>query len=304
VNRTLLPLVDRRNPVRELAAPRAVGQIGQLALIATDLVLLGRLGTTALSAAGLAVLLFNQLRTTGAGLVGTVGERVASAVTRAEARARAGVSAGVGLRTGGELHAGGGSGQDRAGTWRRSAEYEVRDLVRGAVAVATAAGAAGALIMIGCGRLIGLLSQDPRFAAPAQAMLIALAPGLLPYLWCQALRQYGLGMRRPAALAPVTLLSVGLNLGLSWVLGFGAGPVPGFGVAGIGAATGLVQLLSLGVLYLAMRHDPVLAPMLSLAGWRASWPAVRRLLRSGGRTHGRGGALGPAVVLLLGPEFA
>jgi hypothetical protein len=42
--------VDRRNPVRELAAPRAVGQIGQLALLATDLVLLGRLGATALGA--------------------------------------------------------------------------------------------------------------------------------------------------------------------------------------------------------------------------------------------------------------
>jgi MATE family multidrug resistance protein len=281
--------VDRRNPVRELAAPRAVGQIGQLALLATDLVLLGRLGATALGAAGLAVLLFNQLRTTGAGLVGAVGERVASALTRAEARARAEVRTAVGLCT---------------GTWRRSAEYEVRDLVRGAVAVATVAGVAGALIMIGCGRLIGLLSQDARFAAPAQAMLIALAPGLLPYLWCQALRQYGLGMRRPAASTRVTLLSVGLNLGLSWVLGFGAGPVPGFGVAGIGAATGLVQLLGGGLLYLAMRRDPVLAPMLSLAGWRTSWPAVRRLLRSGGPTNRPGGVLGPAVVLLLGPEFA
>jgi MATE family multidrug resistance protein len=281
--------VDRRNPVRELAAPRAVGQIGQLALLATDLVLLGRLGATALGAAGLAVLLFNQLRTTGAGLVGAVGERVASALTRAEARARAEVRTAVGLRT---------------GTWRRSAEYEVRDLVRGAVAVATVAGVAGALIMIGCGRLIGLLSQDARFAAPAQAMLIALAPGLLPYLWCQALRQYGLGMRRPAASTRVTLLSVGLNLGLSWVLGFGAGPVPGFGVAGIGAATGLVQLLGGGLLYLVMRRDPVLAPMLSLAGWRTSWPAVRRLLRSGGPTNRPGGVLGPAVVLLLGPELA
>ena len=289
MDRTLLTPVDRRNPVRELAAPRAVGQIGQLALLATDLVLLGRLGATALGAAGLAVLLFNQLRTTGAGLVGAVGERVASAVTRAQARARAEVRTAVVLR---------------AGTWRRSAEYEVRDLVRGAVAVATVAGVAGALIMIGCGRLIGLLSQDARFAAPAQAMLITLAPGLLPYLWCQALRQYGLGMRRPAASTRVTLLSVGLNLGLSWVLGFGAGPVPGFGVAGIGAATGLVQLLDGGLLYLTMRRDPVLAPMLSLAGWRTSWPAVRRLLRSGGPTNRPGGVLGPAVVLLLGPEFA
>jgi hypothetical protein len=125
VDRTLLTPVDRRNPVRELAAPRAVGQIGQLALLATDLVLLGRLGATALGAAGLAVLLFNQLRTTGAGLVGAVGERVASAVTRAEARARAEVRTAVGLR---------------AGSWRRSAEYEVRDLVRGAVAVLSLAG--------------------------------------------------------------------------------------------------------------------------------------------------------------------
>ena len=194
MDRTLLTPVDRRNPVRELAAPRAVGQIGQLALLATDLVLLGRLGATALGAAGLAVLLFNQLRTTGAGLVGAVGERVASAVTRAQARARAEVRTAVGLR---------------AGSWRRSAEYEVRDLVRGAVAVATVAGVAGALIMIGCGRLIGLLSQDARFAAPAQAMLIALAPGLLPYLWCQALRQYGPGARADAVTGRLAHLLAG-----------------------------------------------------------------------------------------------
>jgi hypothetical protein len=75
-------------------------------------------------------------------------------------------------------------------------------------------------------------------------------------------------------------------------------------VAGIGAATGLVQLLGGGLLYLAMRRDPVLAPMLSLAGRRTSWPAVRRPLRSGGPTNRPGDVLGPAVVLLLGPEFA
>ncbi|WP_028926911.1 MATE family efflux transporter [Pseudonocardia acaciae] len=259
-----------------LATPLALTQLAQVALTTTDTVMLGRLGATALAGGGLAIVLFNQLRTMGVGLVTAVGNQVAAAVSRAET-------------TGG---VDGGSARD-----------EVRDLVRAAVAVATVAGVLGGLVMVGFGQLLGWLGQDAEVAALTRTMLVTLAPGLLPCLWFQALRQYSVGMRRPRALLVITLVSIVINAGLNLLLGFGAGSWPGLGVAGIGTATSLVYLLTFGLLYRAVRRDPELAPALSLAGWRASAPTVRRLLRLGfpiAATYGSEAGFFSVVALVMG----
>ncbi|WP_240482910.1 hypothetical protein [Rhodococcus opacus] len=51
----------------------------------------------------------------------------------------------------------------------------------------------------------------------AMPMLAALAPGLIPCLWFQVIRQYTVGMRRPKALLLITIPSVLINIGLNWV---------------------------------------------------------------------------------------
>ncbi|MGW8779879.1 MATE family efflux transporter [Streptomyces sp. NPDC055796] len=237
-----------------LAVPLALTQLAQVALTTTDTVMMGLLGTEALAAGGLALVVFNQLRTMGVGLVTSVGNQVAAAAARAEKAGQADAEEG---------------------------EDEIRALVRAAMAVATLAGIAGAVLMILTGQAATLLGQDAVVADRAQGMLAALAPGLVPCLWFQAIRQFTVGMRRPQALLRITLASVAVNAALNWVFIHGTFGLPVLGLTGIGVATSSVHLLSFLALHLSARRDARLAPLMRLDFWRADAPTVRRLLGLG-----------------------
>jgi multidrug resistance protein, MATE family len=59
-----------------LATPIALTQLAQVALTTIDIVMIGVLGVEALAAGGLAIVLFNQVRTMGVGLITAAGNRV------------------------------------------------------------------------------------------------------------------------------------------------------------------------------------------------------------------------------------
>ncbi|WP_373300563.1 MATE family efflux transporter [Streptomyces hiroshimensis] len=236
-----------------LAVPLILTQLAQVALTTTDTVMMGLLGTRDLAAGGLAIVIFNQLRTMGVGLVTSVGNRIAAAAARAEA-------------------AEGDSAESDEG---------VRKTVRASTAVATLAGLAGAVLMLLIGQALPLLGQDEAVADRAQTMLPALAPGLLPCLWFQAIRQFTVGMRRPQALLQITIASVAVNAGLDWLLIHGTWGLPELGLPGIGVATSTVYLLSFLALYASARRDSVLAPLLSLNALRADRATVRELIGLG-----------------------
>ncbi|ATZ22997.1 Multidrug resistance protein MdtK [Streptomyces lavendulae subsp. lavendulae] len=252
-----------------LAVPLALTQLAQVALTTTDTIMMGLLGTEALAAGGLALVIFNQLRTMGVGLVTSVGNQIAAAAARAEKADRTGADA---ADT---------QGTDTQGTDANGTDADgdgIRALVRAAMAVATLAGIAGALLMIGTGQAATLLGQDAAVAHRAQGMLAALAPGLVPCLWFQAIRQFTVGMRRPQALLQITLASVAVNAALNWGFIHGTFGLPELGLTGIGVATSSVYLLSFLALYASARRDAELAPLLRLDFWRADAPTVRRLL--------------------------
>ncbi|GHG72948.1 MATE family efflux transporter [Streptomyces griseocarneus] len=236
-----------------LAVPLVLTQLAQVALTTTDTVMMGLLSTRDLAAGGLALVIFNQLRTMGVGLVTSVGNRIAAAAARAE-------TAGGDTARGGE---------------------EIRGIVRASVAVATLAGLAGAAVMLLVGHALTGLGQEAAVAARARTMLLALAPGLLPCLWFQAVRQFTVGMRRPQALLRITLASVAVNAGLNWLLIHGTWGLPELGLPGIGVATSVVHLLSFLALYASARRDTVLAPLLSLNALGADRAGVRELVRLG-----------------------
>ncbi|MER8046742.1 MATE family efflux transporter [Streptomyces sp. NPDC094032] len=242
-----------------LAVPLILTQLAQVALTTTDTVMMGLLGTTELAAGGLALVIFNQIRTMGVGLVTSLGNQIAAAAARAE-------------------HA----GADAAGRpAEEPAHREVQALVRAGLAVATLAGIAGALVMIGIGQLLSLLGQDAAVVDLTRTMIYALAPGLLPCLWFQAVRQFTVGMRRPQALLRITLASVGVNAALNWVLIHGTFGLPRLGLTGVGIATSTVYLLSFLALYAAAKRDAELGPLLTLDITRADAATVRRLLALG-----------------------
>jgi multidrug resistance protein, MATE family len=237
-----------------LAVPLVLTQLAQVALTTTDTVMMGLLGTTELAAGGLALVVFQQIRTMGVGLITSVGNRIAAAAARAE-RATACT---------------GGTGPE-----------EIRGIVRAGLAVATLAGVVGALVMVLVGQALPLLGQDAAVVDPARSMLLALAPGLLPCLWFQAVRQFTVGMRRPQALLRITLASVAVNAALNWVLVHGTFGLPRLGLPGIGTATSGVHLLSFLALCLAARRDAELAPLLATDITRTEATTVKRLLGLG-----------------------
>ncbi|WP_030154224.1 MATE family efflux transporter [Streptomyces sp. NRRL S-244] len=241
-----------------LAVPLILTQLAQVALTTTDTVMMGFLGTTELAAGGLAIVIFNQLRTMGVGLVTSVGNQIATAAALAERAA-----------------------DESDGNAGERAQDEVRSIVRASMAVATLAGLAGAVLMILIGQALTWLGQDAEVVDLTQTMLFALAPGLLPCLWFQAVRQFTVGMRRPQALLQITIASIAVNAGLNWILIHGTFGLPRLGLTGVGIATSGVYLLSFLALYFSAKKDKELAPLLTLDLTKADAATVKRLVGLG-----------------------
>ncbi|MGW0121539.1 MATE family efflux transporter [Streptomyces sp. NPDC003327] len=272
--RTLL--TDSR-ALAALAVPLALTQLAQVALTTTDTIMMGLMGVEALAAGGLALVVFNQLRTMGVGMVTAVGNQVAAAAARAES-----------------------ADGDAA---RAEADEDVRDLVRAALALATLAGLAGAVLMVLIGHAVAWLGQDPTVVETAQPVLYALAPGLIPCLWFQAIRQFTVGMRRPQALLQITIASIAVNAALNWGFIHGTWFLPELGLPGIGVATSTVYLLTCLALYASTRRDPDLAPLLDVRVWKARPATLRRLTGLGtpiAATYGSEAGFFFVVALIVG----
>lgn len=260
-----------------LAVPLALTQLAQVALTTTDTVMMGLMGAEALAAGGLAMVIFNQLRTMGVGMVTAVGNQVAAAAARAES-----------------------ADTDDS---RAQADDDVRDLVRAALALATLAGLVGAALMILIGHAVAWLGQDASVVNAAKPVLYAMAPGLIPCLWFQAIRQFTVGMRRPQALLQITLASIAVNAALNWVLIHGTWGMPKLGLAGIGVSTSLVYLLSCLALYVSTVRDPQLAPLLDIRIWKTSGATLRKLTGLGApiaATYGSEAGFFFVVALMVG----
>ncbi|MFB6943745.1 MATE family efflux transporter [Streptomyces sp. NPDC056237] len=254
----LTTLLRDSRALATLAVPLILTQLAQVALTTTDTVMMGFLGTQELAAGGLAIIIFNQLRTMGVGLVTSVGNQIAAAGARAEQAA-----------------------QDANRDGQGQSREEVRGIVRASMALATLAGIAGAVLMILIGQALPWLGQDGAVADRAQTMIFALAPGLLPCLWFQVIRQFTVGMQRPQALLQITIASVAVNAGLNWILIHGTWGLPRMGLTGVGIATSSVYLLTFIALYLSAKKDTTLAPLLSLNLMKADPEVLKRLLRLG-----------------------
>ncbi|KQY38918.1 MATE family efflux transporter [Nocardia sp. Root136] len=255
-----------------LATPIALTQLAQIAVSTTNLALMGTLGVREVAAGGLALVLFNQIRTMCVGLITGTGNQIAGAL---------------------------GAAGKRGG----SADAKVRAVVRAAFVIATLAGLLGGALLIGLGWVLPWLGQDAAVLELARPMMIALAPGLLPCLWFQVLRQYTVGMQRPQALLLVTLGSVALNLVLALAFIHGWAGIPVMGLTGVGIATSLVFLITFGVFWAMVRHDEQLGRTLPSTPWPVCWATVREELRLGtpiALTYGSEAGMFSVLALVMG----
>ncbi|MFF5476641.1 MATE family efflux transporter [Streptomyces sp. NPDC012935] len=271
----LTTLLHDSRALATLAVPLALTQLAQVALTTTDTVMMGLMGAEALAGGGLALVIFNQLRTMGVGMVTAVGNQVSAASARA----------------------------DEEDELTDEAREEVRDIVRAALALATLSGIVGALVILLIGQAVAFLGQDPEVVDTAWPVLLALAPGLIPCLWFQAIRQFTVGMRRPQALLQITIASVAVNAALNWGLIHGTWILPELGLAGVGVSTSLVYALTCLALYASARRDPKLAPLLDIRIWKARPATLRRLTGLGvpiAATYGSEAGFFSVVALIIG----
>jgi multidrug resistance protein, MATE family len=249
-----------------LAAPLILTQLAQVALTTTDIVMMGMLGAREVAAGGLALTLFNQLRTMGTGLVTGTGNLVAFA-----------------------------NGQNDPA--------QIRRLVRASFALTTLAALAFALLLLVIEQPLVWLGQDPSIARQAALYLAAAAPGMLPCLWFQALRQYTVGLRKPGPLLAITIVSITLNAALDYALMFGRFGLPKLGLVGIALATSSVYLLSFLMFLGVVLGRRELAAHLSLAVWRTDLAALSRTWKMGlpiAATYGSEAAFFTVVTLVIG----
>ena len=239
-----------------LSAPIAGIQFAQIALTSTDLIMMGMIGMEAVAAGGLAALLYNQFRTMCVGMVTGLGNLVAESIGRAERR----------------------SDDLRMDT---TAQAEIQDLIRSALFLATAVAVLGGGLLAGLGFCLQWLGQDPDLVLLARPVMMALAPGLLPMVWLNVLRQFAVGMRRPGSLFWVTLLSIAVNATLNAIFIYGWLGIPKLGLVGIGLSTSAVQLWSFAVYLRSLRRDPALRTYLSLALWKAKPSTVAKIAKMG-----------------------
>ncbi|RDI50771.1 MATE family efflux transporter [Nocardia mexicana] len=261
-----------------VAGPVIGIQLAQIALTTVDLAMMGLLGVAAVAAGGLALLLYNQIRTMCVGMVTGVGNMVSGAVGRADKR-------------------GGDAELDE------QARDEIRGYLRAAFAVATLTSVAGAIVLIAIGYLLGALGQRPEVVDAARSIIWTLAPGLVPMLWLNVLRQFAVGMRRAGSLMRVTILSIGVNALLNAVFIYGWLGLPELGLAGIGLATTIVQLWTCGTYLVSVRRDDLLGSLLTVRGWRADLATVRQITAMGtpiSLTYGAEAAITSVATLMMG----
>lgn len=221
--------------------PLALTQLGQIAMMTTDLAFVGRLGGEAVAAAALASTVYFVSFTFGMGLVSAVAPLAAQAFgARNPHRVRRSL---------------------RVGFWAAL-------LIALPIMVFPLRGE----------QLLLLLGQSPAAAKLAQQYLFGLAWGILPALWFLAIRGFMSAVNRPEPILWITLAAIPANAVLVYLLMHGAFGLPRLGLFGVGFASSLVNLGTfLAGLWFSARRRPFRKFHVLGHLWRIDWDLMRQL---------------------------
>ncbi|MGY0570457.1 MATE family efflux transporter [Bradyrhizobium sp. RDM12] len=228
-----------------LAVPMMLTQLGQIAMITSDLALIGRLGEDAVAAAALAHTVYFVSFTFGLGLMAAVSPLAAQAFGAGDVR-RIRLSLRVGL-------------------W-------VALLISLPMMASPLYGE----------HILIALGQAPHSASLAQRYLNGLAWGIAPALGFIALRSMMSAVNRPQPPLWITLAAIPANFVLVYCLIHGLFGLPELGLFGAGLATTLVNLGTfIAALAIAAWRRPFADyhPLAHL--WRIDWPLMRQLIAIG-----------------------
>jgi multidrug resistance protein, MATE family len=240
-----LPLLDELIETLKLAAPMALTQLGQIAMMTTDLAFIGRLGGDAVAAAALAGTVYFVSFTFGMGPTSAVAPLAAQAF-----------------------------GADQLHLVRRSLRTGLWVALLIALPI-MAFPLRGEQILLGLG-------QAQVAAHLAQQYLFGLAWGVAPALWFMAIRSFMGAVNRPQPILWITLVAIPVNALLVYLLMNGEWGLPRLGLFGVGLATTMVNCGTfLAALWFATQRQPFSDYRLLAHVWRIDWKLMRQLVAIG-----------------------
>ena len=252
-----------------LAWPMVLTNLAQIALTTTDVIVVGRLGASALAAATLGVNLYFGLLIFAIGLVSATSPMMAEVIGRNHRVVR-----------------------------------EVRRTFRQGLWSAVIVSVPAWALLWHTEAVLLALGQEPQLAADAHLFMRELQWGFLPALGFIALRSFVAALERPVWAMLVTGIAILFNIAANWALVFGHLGLPALGLRGSGLATTLSNtFLFLGLVVVVLADRQFRRFRLFGRWWRPDWPRLATLWRLGvpiGATMALEVTLFNAAVFLMG----
>jgi MATE family multidrug resistance protein len=224
-----------------LALPIALTQLGQVAMMTSDLVLIGHLGDNALAGSALAQTLLFAAFVLGMGLVSAVAPLAAQAFGAREPRM---------VRR-----------SLRVGLWA--------SVILGVPLMALQHTGEDLLLALG---------QQKEAAYLAGQYLYGLSWCLIPAWWFIALRGFMGAVNRPEPALWITIAAIPLNALLAYALIYGAFGLPRLEMLGAGVATTIINTgMCVAGFWVAYTQRPFKKFRVLNRFWRADWPLLWRL---------------------------
>lgn len=247
------PAASVRNPTATefietltLALPIALTQLGQIAMMTTDLALIGRLGDHAVAAASLAHTVFFVAFVIGMGLVSAVAPLAAQALGARKPRI-------------------------------------VRRALRVGLWAALMLCVPMSLLPLFGEQILLALGQAPNNAHLAQRYLLGLTPGMAPALCFMAIRNFMGAVNRPEPGLWITLVAIPANALLGYALIHGHWGMPKLELLGAGVATTTVNFgMCAAALWFTWSQRPFRKFHVLGRFWRIDWTLMRQLVVIGG----------------------
>jgi MATE family multidrug resistance protein len=251
-----------------LAGPLAAANLLQMAIGATDVIFVARLGQEALAASSLSVALFMLIAWALSGLTGAVAPLIAAELGRG-----------------------------------RHAVREVRRSIRMALWLAVLCGASG-MALAGFGEdIMRATGQDPQVASRAGDFLAIVKWAIVPLIAGNVLRTFVSALGRPGFATLITALAIGVNVLANWAFVFGHLGMPVMGLEGSALATVVTSLVTLAAYVVAIRSDRRLRryPIFG-RWWRPEWRRLGEIAAIGAPIAlivvAEGGFFGSAAFLM------
>ncbi|CAN5418204.1 NorM family multidrug efflux MATE transporter [soil metagenome] len=205
---SIVNLKKEAKELLKLASPLVITQLAQVAIVVINTLMMGLLGTHALAAGGLALVLFAVLRSFGNGMTAAISNLIAYE------------------------HG------------RNVSSEEIGNFAKAGFIITTVLGIVFYIMSFGVKPLLVWSGQDNSIISLTIDYLQVSLIGILPCFWFLVLRNFTIGLRHSGKLMVFTLISLVLNILCNFILMFGYLGFPALGLIGIAWANNIVFLSS------------------------------------------------------------